>query len=201
MKYPKKASTNRSMIFALLGGSIFLITTFLAIWSRADDLDLRLFEVIYQSEFMRPFYWLVVTQMGSIFALTLITLILWIKHKTKIALLLVSSGLISYCLCWVVKEIVAHPRPYDLLPSVQSHDWSAVGYGYPSAHAAIAASIVLVLYPLIKRPYKYLFFIALVMVMFSRIFLGVHTPLDVVGGAAIGTAVVGVMEYIINSKA
>ena len=201
MKNNKNAPSNGYMLLALFGGGIFLITTFLAIWGRADNLDLQWFEAIYRMDYFHPSYWFVVTQLGSIFALIIATVIAWIARKTKIALMLAGSGLISYCVCWVVKEIIARPRPYVLLPSIQSHDWSAVGYGYPSAHAAVTASIVFVLYPLVKKPYRPLLLIPLVMVALSRIFLGVHTPLDVIGGAAVGAGVVGAMEYFMNKKA
>ena len=56
-------------------------------------------------------------------------------------------------------------------------------------------------YPLIKKPFRPLLLIPLVAVALSRIFLGVHTPLDVVGGAAVGAGVVGAMEYFLNKKA
>ncbi len=88
----------------------------------------------------------------------------------------------------VIKGIFRRPRPCHgelpaHLPIGCSDSWS-----FPSSHATnifCEATIVSLLYPR-AAPVAYLF---ASLVGYSRIYLGVHYPFDVLGGAAIGLLV------------
>lgn len=76
-----------------------------------------------------------------------------------------------------------HADPPQLLPIGCSDS-----YSFPSSHAVnifCEATIVSMVYPR-AAPFAYLLAAA---VGYSRLYLGVHFPFDVLGGAAIGTAV------------
>jgi len=68
-------------------------------------------------------------------------------------------------------------------------------FGYFSAHAASAMGIAVFLGLILKNKYKYLPFILLfwaVIIAYSRIYLGVHYPLDIVTGMFFG----GILGWI-----
>lgn len=100
----------------------------------------------------------------------------------------------------VIKAIVHRPRPFEN-PEVSAwlrHVGDAHGWSFPSSHAAncFAAAGVLTWYFASGRN---LFYIFALLVALSRIFLGVHYPSDVVGGAVLGILVgffvkVGVLQ-------
>jgi len=65
-------------------------------------------------------------------------------------------------------------------------------YGYFSAHAASTMAVAVFLGLLLKNSYKYLLFLLLfwaVVVAYSRIYLGVHYPLDIITGMFFGSII------------
>lgn len=104
----------------------------------------------------------------------------------------------------VLKPLVARPRPcYE--PTVQAfvHLTGGCGgtYGFASSHAANSFALIVVLYFFFQKTnkiVKYLFIWAII-VSYSRIYVGVHYPLDVLAGAGIGTLVASLI-YNLSQK-
>jgi membrane-associated phospholipid phosphatase len=69
----------------------------------------------------------------------------------------------------------------------------AHGTSFPSGHTAVTLAVVLVLVPFLARPVAATGIGYAVLVGWSRVYLGVHYPLDILGGAGIGMAVGGVI--------
>jgi undecaprenyl-diphosphatase len=59
---------------------------------------------------------------------------------------------------------------------------------FPSGHTVSAFALAFVIAPRVRRRWRAVPWLLAAAVGFSRIYLGVHWPLDVVGGAAIGVA-------------
>ena len=125
-------------------------------------------------------------------------IIFWAFDKKKGRMLLFSAG-IGRFLTATLKSIFCVYRPWvrdpavKPLPEVMS---GATGYSFPSGHSASSSSLYAALI-VIYRKYKGLCVFCVVMIlltMFSRVYVGVHTPQDVLAGAAIGfvAAIAGV---------
>jgi undecaprenyl-diphosphatase len=83
----------------------------------------------------------------------------------------------------LVKIAIGENRPADkgsLLTIPHSHS-------FPSGHSAVAFAAATVLASLVPRVAPAFFALALA-IGYSRVYVGVHWPLDVVGGAVIGVA-------------
>ena len=103
----------------------------------------------------------------------------------------------------LLKAIFCIPRPWvrdpRVSPSAEAKA-SATGYSFPSGHATGGASVYGsgVLYRKFKRWLRILFGVIMVLVAFSRPYLGVHTPQDVLCGVAVGLLVMWCAQKYIS---
>lgn len=92
----------------------------------------------------------------------------------------------------IFKHGIKRPRPCQVETLKATMRYVADGcgrYGYFSAHAASSMAAAVFLGLTLQKWYKYLPFLLLIWAVitgYSRIYLGVHYPLDVVTGMAIG---------------
>ena len=87
-----------------------------------------------------------------------------------------------------IKLSVDRPRPFEVLPEADPLIVASVGTSFPSGHASMSAAGAIVLASLAPRAWPLLALLAVVIAV-SRVYVGVHYPLDVLAGLALGTIV------------
>lgn len=101
-----------------------------------------------------------------------------------VILLVIASDQTGYRL---LKEFFARPRPCDILSDVITPIGCTGTYSFPSNHALNNFAAAFFFYKLFPK-LKWILFITAGLVAISRVYLGLHYPSDIIGGALIGIA-------------
>jgi undecaprenyl-diphosphatase len=100
-----------------------------------------------------------------------------------------------------VKGLVPRGRPDGLLADVIIRGAEAHGRGFVSGHAAVLAALAAVAWPWLGRRGRITVSVLVVVVSLTRVYVGAHLPLDVVGGAALGLLVAGAVRLLFGRPA
>jgi len=98
----------------------------------------------------------------------------------------------------MIKPIVARIRPYELVDGIDTLIKRPSDYSFPSGHTASSFACATVFF-IEKNKYRILVLITSILIAFSRLYLFVHYPSDVIGGIMIGV-LCSVLAYIIMCK-
>lgn len=104
---------------------------------------------------------------------------------------MVTAGCVwtSDLLATALKTLFDRPRPFTVIAEPDPLITGTVGASFPSGHAATSAAGALILSVLVGRGvWRWLVPLAL-LIGFSRVYVGVHYPGDVLAGALLGAAV------------
>lgn len=101
----------------------------------------------------------------------------------------------AYGIALIIEHFVARERPGLLIDTVMLRAVQD-GYGFPSSHASVTTAVALLLVPILPRVWRWVPIVWIIAVCWSRVYLGVHAPLDVVGGIALGVTIV-TLYYIL----
>lgn len=168
-----------------LGLLLFFVSALLVRDGSMATWEKSVFSIIYGMPTSLIPMFLFITQLGSIYVLLVLAVVYMFKQHYHVTLRLLLTGTLAYLMTGVAKDLVGRPRPLEILIDITSRDYWR-GPGFPSGHTALATAMALTLGYHFPKRYRWVLITALFGVGVSRIYLGVHAPLDIVGGFAIG---------------
>jgi len=177
---------------ALFGVSALLITTGAVSW------DARLFRTLNEVPAAATS---VLTPLSHLFlpAAIIVVVVLAVAYVVarNRSVLPVATGAAAAGTAWVLahaaKAIADRPRPYEAVADAVLRQQPAHGTSFPSTHTAVTLAVAIALMPFLPRLPAAAGIAYAILVAWSRVYLGVHYPLDVLGGAGIGMAAGGVI--------
>jgi membrane-associated phospholipid phosphatase len=128
-------------------------------------------------------------QLGNLLVVPAAVLAALAFRRWRLAAGLALAGAGVYALAKVVKHFVLRGRPSELLDDVVVRGAAPHGLGFVSGHIAVVTALALVAWPWLPRWGRWAAGAAVAAVFFTRMYVGAHLPLDMVGGAALGVAV------------
>ena len=183
----------------LLAGAALLLLSALPV--RADsisDLEADVFRLVNDLASL-PFVvvW-VPMQLGNFLVVPVAVLAAVVARRWRLALGLALAGGGVYALAKVVKRFVERGRPDSLLEDVLVRGATPHGLGFVSGHIGVVTALALVAFPWLPRWGRWALVAAVVAVFLSRMYVGAHLPLDMVGGAGLGLAVGAAVRLLLG---
>jgi undecaprenyl-diphosphatase len=130
-----------------------------------------------------------------IIALAIAFVFFYHRNWRNFVLLLGSLGL-AKVLAKIFKNIFDTLRPFDIFPQVHSL-FPEGGHAFPSGHSTVVFAIAFALF-FINKKVGYVFMFLGLLVGLARIAAGVHFPIDILGGFALGTGIAYLVAYFVK---
>ncbi|QVI35407.1 phospholipid phosphatase [Lacticaseibacillus chiayiensis] len=195
----------RSLPLYLSGIALLIFVTLLigivnnASWIHMVDQHVTTFVTHFHAATLKPLL-LVVTELGNPSILIVLTMVLAAgllvcRYRTA-AVFTASVGAIMGVLNVSIKYLIQRPRPFIADPQIRALV-KASGFSFPSGHSSgtmmFYGTIILLAWTLFKHPTgKWLITVLAVLMIgltgYSRIFVRVHYPTDVLAGFSLGFA-------------
>ena len=186
-----------AVLLAGLGAALFGVSA-LVLKTGAVGWDLSLFRILNQVPAAAVS---VLTPLSHLFlpaaiVVVVVLAVVYVVARNR-SVLPVVTGVIAAGAAWlsahVAKAIADQTRPYEVMADAVLRQQPAHGTSFPSSHTAVTLAIAIALVPFLARPLAVVGIGYAVLVGWSRVYLGVHYPLDVLAGAGIGMAVGGII--------
>ena len=195
------AATRRWNLIVLVVASVTLAATTAAASAALTDLEVEMFRAV--NDLPQGLYTVVwpVMQYGTFITIPALSVIALLFRRFRLAIAMLLAGVGVYLLAIVIKGLVDRGRPDALIDGVDGREVFGEGsLGYPSGHAAVAAALTVVVAAHLSKWWTVATLLLGVAVVFGRIYVGAHLPLDVVGGAALGAISGSVVNLLIPPR-
>lgn len=176
-------------------GLLFIVTTLISRDTVVAGWESEAFNAVYTlPEILYPAFY-IITQFGSAYMLVALAAFYLVRKRYHIVIRFLMVGTFAYLLAGFAKSIWGRARPDELLSNIVTFDVTQ-GPGFPSGHVALATALALTLGHYVKRQYHWIPLIWIVAVGLSRMYLGVHLPLDIIGGFALGWLAYALFRHV-----
>jgi undecaprenyl-diphosphatase len=118
------------------------------------------------------------------------------RNQRTILITMISVGMASWAMAIINGNLPYFPRPFEELGNqVNVVFYHPIDSSFPSNYAAVIWSFA---FPLLIRARKYGIFIGVLAFVgsFGRIYMGVHYPLDILGGIGVGLLGCGLAFFL-----
>jgi undecaprenyl-diphosphatase len=181
--------------------TVVLVATMLAARAELASLEVAIFRAVNElPQGLHAMVWPFM-QYGTFITIPALAVIALLFRRFRLALTMALAGIGVYLVALVVKDFVERGRPSALLTAVEEREvFGAESLGYPSGHCAVAAALTVVVTAHLSMRWVIAALALGAIVIFGRMYVGAHLPLDVVGGAALGAVAGCVINLIVRRR-
>ncbi|MDD6208742.1 MAG: phosphatase PAP2 family protein, partial [Clostridiales bacterium] len=146
-------------------------------------------------------FFLFITTLGNAGMIWIaLSFILLFSKKTR------KAGVMGFCALLLtllinnllIKNVVGRTRPYEVVRGLVPLIKKQMGASFPSGHSACAFAAASVFYRTLPKKYGIMALVLAVLISFSRLYVGVHYPSDVLVGMINGVLLSYASEELVN---
>jgi membrane-associated phospholipid phosphatase len=186
---PSQRGTEHWAAVALLGGAMVGAALAALQSSALQRADVRIHDLVADHGGPPVDQFVVyTTDLGSVYAVVGAGATLALRGRPRTGLDIAAVGMAAWFIAQNIKHRVLRERPYEA-HGVRRLIGAPTGSSFPSGHACVATAVGTVLASRSAVPgARRLFYAIASWVAMTRVYVGVHYPTDVVGGAGLGLA-------------
>ena len=138
------------------------------------------------------------TTIGDVYVLALLAVPLYARGHKEAAADVLAAILVTLVATEILRYLIGLPRPCQALPDVRLVAFVGCPEdpAFPSGHASRAFGVATVLASRFPRRYGAAALAVAALIALSRVYLGVHWPLDVFAGGLLGIALGALLEAV-----
>ncbi len=201
------ASRRRSeavVLFALFTVLFLAVTADVALQGPYSWLNVYLFQLViaHRAPYLNPLM-IAFAKYGREFFWIPLFAAMWLLGRGNVKLaayVMFVSFVISIPVGIILKDLLHVLRPFYYLTNYRILIAKPDDYSYPSGHALITWAGASSTYFYIRRRYAAALSLEAALVSYARVYVGVHWPLDVIGGALLGVAISMLSVYLCESS-
>ncbi len=139
--------------------------------------------------------------LGALVIVPIVAVLALSVRQYWLALAIVIAGVLKLVSERIVKRVVTRERPGASIGSdIETRgDVSVSGESFVSGHAILAAAVAMVVAPYVPPRGRIALGLVVVFVMFARVYVGAHNPLDVICGAGLGVALGAAINLVLGA--